>query len=43
VFESERPIGLTEPLGERGVEVPVGDPSDVVLPEDGRVQLSTST
>jgi hypothetical protein len=43
VLEGERPIGLTEPLGERSVEVPVGDPPDVVLPENGRVQLSTST
>jgi hypothetical protein len=43
VFEGERPIGPAEALGERGVEVSVGDAPDVVLPEDGRVQLITST
>jgi hypothetical protein len=39
----EGPEGESEGAGERGVEVAVRDATDVVLPEDGGIQLSTST
>jgi hypothetical protein len=43
VLLRERAEGLAETVGEGGIEVSVRDAADVVLPEDGRIQLSTST
>ena len=39
----ERAEGEAQGTGKSGVEVPLRDAPDVVLPEDGRVQSSTST
>jgi hypothetical protein len=43
VLDRERPERPAEETRELGVEVAIGDPANVVLAEDRRVQFSTST